>query len=43
MNFKEWLASVPKKEKPGLIVLGGIVGAILLFGVGFQIGHFMYN
>ncbi|WP_448548948.1 hypothetical protein [Thalassotalea fusca] len=43
MSIRTWWANVPKKEKPGLIVLGGIVGSILLFGLGFQLGQLMYS
>ena len=43
MSFSTWWANVPKKEKPGLLVLMVIVGAAILFGAGVQVGQFIFS
>ncbi|MCH8490390.1 MAG: hypothetical protein LAT81_10745 [Oceanicaulis sp.] len=42
-GLKNWLASLDKRERAGVLVLGGFVGAVLIFALGTQAGSIIYQ
>ncbi len=42
-GLKNWLRSLDKRERAGVLVLAGFVGAVLIFALGTQVGSVVYQ